>query len=439
MKTFKLKAVDYTHQGLGVAKEYTTPVFVENLLVGEEAEVKITNQKKSFALGEVVGFLKTSSSRVSPICPVFFKCGGCQLQHMDYEEQIRFKKHKIESSLQRIAKENIKLDDFLFMDNPYFYRNKISLPISIDKEKIRLGFYQKNSRSIVEFKKCHLVDEQINEIIKTIKDVLNKYHSQFLKEKTKLNHLIIRKSFYNNEVMIVFVAKDMVFKNSRIIVNEIVGKHPEIKVVIQNINTSNNFEILGSKELILYGKDYLEDRINGLKFKISSRSFYQVNSIQTSRLYEAAIELANLNKEDIVLDAYCGVGTIGLLLADKVNKVIGVEKEKSAIEDANKNKEINNVFNIDFINEDAKKYLVDCIQDFSVVFIDPPRQGCSKEFCLQLLEKEPQKIIYISCEPSTLARDLLLFKEKYRVEKVIGVDMFSQTHHVETITYLSKK
>ena len=438
--------VDYTHDGKGVVKIDRMPIFVDNLLMGEEAEILITKKEKGFYLGKVEKLLTVSKERCKPLCENYKFCGGCNLQHMKYEEQLRFKQKRVQDVLKHIGGVDIEVPPVLGMSDPYKYRNKVQVPIGMSFDgRVIGGFYHEGSHQIINMEKCYIEDEEADKVLKTLKMLFNKYEVEPCDSYSGtglLRYVIIRRSHLNGDMMVVLVTYKKAFPKIRSIITELKDKHKQVKTVVQNINNRRTSKVLGDYEYILDGPGFIEDEILGLKFKISAKSFYQVNPTQTIVLYSKAMEFANLSKEDRVLDAYCGVGTIGLIAARNAKEVVGVEIVKEAIVDAKKNAINNNINNATFYALDAANYMVDKRRkkdEFDMVFVDPPRNGCSEKFIKALLTMCPKRVVYISCDPSSLARDLKSLKTKYDLVRVQCVDMFPQTYHVETVALLERK
>jgi len=439
------KCVDYTYDGKGIVKKDNKTIFVDGVIKGEEVELDIVYESKNQTLGKLTKIIKGSPSRQKIFCPLAKECGGCALQHMNYKEQLKFKTNHVQDCINKFSRLDIKVKDCIGMENPFNYRNKSQVPFSMEGKKICYGFYKQNTHKIIQMDSCSIQSEDADKILKTIADLMKKYKlSAYEEDKRKgiLRHVLIKKGFSTNQIMIVLITNVNSFPKRKEIVKDLVKAHPNIRTVIQNINTRDTNVILGEKENILYGNGYIEDILLGVKFKISSKSFYQVNPIQTATLYSKAIELADLSKKDRVLDTYCGIGTIGLIASKNVDEVIGVEIVKDAIKDAEGNARINNINNANFVLADASDFMVDLSktsEKMDVVFVDPPRKGCDEKFLSSIMKLSPKKIIYISCNPSTLARDLGILKEKYNIEEIQPVDMFPHTYHVETIALLHLK
>ena len=440
------KCIDLSFEGKGVAKFEKGVVFVDGLFPGEEAEIEITYTRAGSFFGKIRKLLTLSKDRIQPWCPVCTSCGGCQFQQLNYHAQLAFKKNKVKNAFLRTAKMDVEVNDVIGMEDPYFYRNKIQMPVGKDRfGKIVTGFYKANSHDIVPIEKCYIEDERSAPILKTIRELMKEIRIEPYDEDKRtgvIRHILIRASFYKKQIMVVIVTNVNSFPGQRNFVNALTSKHPEITTIVQNINKRDTNVILGNYENILYGKGFIEDSLLGINYQISSKSFYQINPNQTEKLYTTAIKAANLSKEDIVFDAYTGIGTIAILAAKHAKHVIGVEIVNQAIRDAIRNAKHNGVNNIEFHANDVSDYM-DLMahnkQSIDVLFMDPPRKGADERFLKSVLTLKPKKIIYISCEPETLARDIKLLSAKYNIESIQPVDMFPQTHHVETVVALSLK
>ena len=430
--------VDYTYDGLGVVKYDTFCVFVKGMLLSEQGEILITLVKKNYAYGRLMKLTKTSKHRIEPVCSCAKQCGGCQLTHFSYQHQLQFKRNIVSNDIRNIAKLDVEIDDIVGMEKPYKYRNKVILPVGKDKDnKTILGFYRYNSHQIINIEKCYLQSDKVNSLIDKIKSLFDKYNYQDI-----IRYVMIREMARTKQMMLVLVSYKQNVDRITDFVSEIVEYQPEIKSIILNYNDKDTNVILSDKDFLLYGSKYIEDILCENRYLVSAHSFYQVNTFQTELLYKKAMELADLSKNDQILDLYCGVGTIGLSLSKYVKNVYGVEIVKQAIDDANRNSSINNITNAKFICGDAyevtKKLYDDGIR-FDCIFVDPPRKGCSKQTIDTLINLGSKKIVYISCGPSTLARDLAILSSHYEVKKVVPVDMFPNTYHCETIALLVRK
>lgn len=444
-KVIEGKCVDYTYDGKGIVKGEGITVFVDNVIIDEVVKVEVTYKGKNQTLGKVKEFIIKSKDRVTPKCKLCNECGGCALQHMSYQAQLNFKQNHVKDCLSKIGHINVEVNETLGMKDPYKYRNKTQVPFKEKKGKIRYGFYKEDTHDIIPFRNCLIETELADDILFEMKELMEKYKiSPYDEDKRRgiIRHVLVRVGVHTNEAMIVLVTNQLEFHNRKALVKDLLKKFPSVKTIVQNINTRDTNVILGEKEFVLFGKGYIEDTILGVKFRISSKSFYQVNPLQTEVLYSKAIEFAKLDKNQVVLDAYCGIGTIGLIASKYVKQVVGVEIVKQAIVDAKNNAKLNNINNANFICDDASKFIVDLAkvnEKMDVVFLDPPRKGVDEPLITSLLKLEPKKIVYVSCNPSTLARDLALFTCKYEVKEVQPVDMFPHTYHVETVVLLELK
>lgn len=446
MEKFKAKAIDYTHDGRGVVKINKIPVFVPDLLVGEEAEITVFKNEKKYALGKRGTLFSTSPARVTPICPVYKECGGCQLQHMNYNEQLNLKQNRLEQALRRIGGTNPKLEPIIGMENPYFYRNKVQVPFGLDNNSnVIAGFFKRGTHEIVDTKKCFIENEVSDNIIVWLKSAFKKYDIKpydINMDSGVIKTMLIKRALTTQQVMVVFVTRTTTLPHTNELIRDLLLAFPEIKSVIHNVNNSKTTKVLGEIENVLYGPAFIEDKLMDVNFRISSKSFYQINTLQTKHLYQKAIDFAKFTGNEVVLDAYCGIGTIALIMANKVKKVIGIDIVSSAIQDANKNAEINKIKNVSFIQSDVNDYvskMETAKEKIDVVVVDPPRDGLDQKFINALLKTKPSKLIYISCEPSSLARDIKQLSKYYDLKKVQAVDMFPQTYHVESCSLLTLK
>lgn len=449
-KEYNLNIIRTGFEGEGVSKIEDFTVFIPGALEGENALTRIVKVNKNFAFGKIVKLNKESENRVDPVCPIYKQCGGCQVQHYSYKSQLDFKKQRVIDCLQRIGKlniDNIEIEDTIGMDKPYRYRNKIQMPVRLEKGEIKIGFYKPRTHEVVDVKECFIQDHDPDKIIKIIREWMKKYSISVYNEETGkglIRHIMIRKASTNKELMLVIVTnkeKEILYIES--LVNKIVKEIPNIKSIIQNVNSKETNVVLGGKCITLWGKDTITDYIDEFKFNISPLSFFQVNPIQTEVLYKKALEFANLKGEEIVFDAYCGTGTISLFLSQMAKKVYGVEIIKEAIDNAKDNAKENNVDNVEFLVGKSEEVIPNLINQgikADVVVVDPPRKGCEKSLLDAIAASKPKTIVYVSCDPGTLARDLGILKELgYNTEKVQPVDMFPQTSHVENVVRLSSK
>lgn len=422
---------------------------VNGTILDEVVEVEINNNKNNkFKTINLRKVIKPSKYRIKPICPIYQKCGGCSLLHIDYTEQLRIKQQYV----QNLFKEKLGINKGVLltvgMEEPSHYRNKNQVVFKNvnSKEKIISGFYQEGTHNVIDFDKCYIQDEISDKIVKTIKQIMIEMKINAYDEDKKtglIRHILIKRSNQTKEVMVVFIISNTVFPGRNNFIKKLIEKHPEITTIIQNINNRSTSAVLGENETILYGKGYIYDILLGKKFKISSKSFYQINSIQTAKLYSLAIKAAELNKNDIILDTYCGVGTIGIIASDYVKQVLSVEIVNDAVKDAIDNARTNDIKNIKFFCDDASNFMVNLAkshQHVDAVIMDPPRKGSDERFINSLLKLSPKKIIYISCNPDTLTDDLkLILKGNYNITYIQPVDMFPHTSHVESVVCLTRE
>ena len=384
---------------------------------------------------------KRSDGEGIKYCPAFKKCGSCQFLDLPYKRQLMIKQNRVKRLLSKFAKP----EKIVAMKNPYNYRNKVQAAFGRAGGRVISGVYQSSSHKIIPVDSCFLEDEIADKIICDIRKMCPSFGIKPYDEVSEsgfLRHVLVRRAFATGQVMVVLVTATERFKGEQSFVNELCRRHPEITTVVQNINGGFTSLVLGKEQRVLYGKGYIEDDLCGLKFIISPKSFYQINPVQTKVLYNKAVGYAGLDKSQRVLDAYCGIGTIGLCAASHASSVVGVELNADAVTDANRNALLNRIENAEFICADAGEYMEWAAkegQPFDVVFMDPPRAGSSKKFLDSLLFVLPKRVVYISCNPETLARDLERLSKNYKVEKLCPVDMFPHTEHIETVCLLSRK
>lgn len=425
--------------GEGVGKLDGLTVFVEGALPGEEILAEIETRKKNYATARLVEVCKKSPERVEPFCSLYKECGGCQLQHLSYPAQLKWKRQQVVDAIERIGKlGGIEIPDTLGMENPLRYRNKMQFPVG---KNLQIGCYARGSHKIIDTRSCFIQNAGNDKILAAVRKVAAKFNLQPYDEDTHkgfLRHVMGRVGS-DGELMIVLVTATKNFPNEKNFVRALIKELPEVTSIQQNIQTFRNNVILGRDTKILFGKPTIHDKIGRLKFNISARSFFQVNTAQAEILYKTALDFANLRGNETIIDAYCGTGTIGLFMARKARKVIGVEVVSSAISDAIKNARENKIRNTEFIVGDAVKILPRIFDSVyaEVVIVDPPRAGCDKKVLETFAAMKPEKIIYVSCNPATLARDLkILDALGYGTKKIQPVDMFPFTSHVESVTQI---
>lgn len=445
--TITLNITGLGSSGEGVGKKDNFTVFVPGALSGEEVLAKVTLLKKSYAQARLIKVLTASPERTAAKCKHFALCGGCQLQHLSYAGQLAAKEQQVKDSMQRLGGfADVKVLPILGSEQPWHYRNKMLCPLQADGDMIKAGFYAKGSHRVIDIDSCVIQDKLNNTILHIVRDWLNKYKISVYDEASGrglVRHILGRVSSHNGEVMVGLVTTKESVKYIDKLITMLKENIPTLAGVVQNINTKRNNVILGDVTKLLYGKECITDCIGKFTFDISARSFFQVNNRQTELLYSAALNFADLSGTENVLDLYCGIGTISLFLAKKAQKVCGVEVVDVAINDARANAMANGVKNVEFVCEDATVAIdkLTKTESIDVIVLDPPRAGCDKELLHKMRQAKVSKIVYVSCNPASLARDCKILCEggEYELVCVQPVDMFSQTSHVETCVLLSRK
>jgi 23S rRNA (uracil1939-C5)-methyltransferase len=436
---------DLTHDGAGVAKIDGYPLFIVGALPGETAEVHVLKTLKSYGFAKLIEIITPSEHRVAPPCHVFDECGGCQVQHLSYEGQLMWKQQMVKNAMERLAKlPHVPVHPVKGMDNPWRYRNKSQIPFGIQDGRVVAGFYQTRSHEIADTDVCIIQTEEADEILREMKKELGRLGIAPYNEKTHqgmLRHVVVRKGRATGEIMVVLVTKKKKFPQQDEAVAAIKRILPQVTSIVQNVNDEKTNVIFGEKTITLWGKDAIEDLIGDVRFEISARSFYQVNPEQTEVLYQQALDYAQLTGTETVIDAYCGIGTISLFLAKQAKQVLGVEIVPQAIEDAKRNAEINGLHNTHFEAGPAEVVIPKWYKEgktADVLVVDPPRKGCDEALLQTILEQKPGRVVYVSCNPATLARDLRILEDGgYVTQEVQPVDMFPQTTHCEAVAVLN--
>ena len=436
------------HDGAGIARVDGFLLFVRGVLPGEIVFVRVVMIKKKYGHAVVERWERKSEQRVDPVCDLFDVCGGCQLQHLSYEGQLKFKKELVISNLKKFAGLDNAGDivsDVLGMETPYRYRNKTQVPFGMDASgNVVGGFYKTRSHEIIDMPGCLVQYEIADEILLFVKELISGLGISTYDEASHngvLRHVIIRTGFITGEVMVVLVTRTDELPHGDVFVSRLVKKFPGVKCVAQNVNSRVTNVICGNVTTILYGNDYIVDELSGIKFLISPRSFYQVNPVQTNVLYKVAVDFAGLSGDEVVIDAYCGIGTISLFLAQCAKHVYGVEIVPDAIVDARKNAELNGLGNVSFEVGASEVVIPRLIREGvrpDVIVVDPPRKGCDAVLLDAILGAKPDRVVYVSCDSATFARDVRILAEGgYVLDEVKPVDMFGQTSHVETVALLT--
>lgn len=437
---------DLTYQGLGVAKIDDFPIFIENALPTENVTMKVIKVKKNFAFGRVVKINKKSKDRVELVDKAYTQTGIAPLQHLKYDAQLKFKQHQIEVDFSKM-KLDVKVDPTIGMDDPTHYRNKAQIPVRMINGKLQTGFYRKHSHDLVPIEDFYIQDPKIDEAIVVVRDILRKFRVQPYDEESNkgvVRNIMVRRGHYSHEMMIVLITRTEKLPSSGEIIAEITKSLPEVKSIVQNVNPQKTNALMGKKNKVLAGKSTIEDTLLGLKFNISASSFYQVNPVQTEKLYDLATKKADLSADDVVIDAYCGIGTISLSMARIAKQVYGVEIVPEAVEDAKKNAKLNDLTNVHFVAAKAEDQMAKWQEDGlkpDVISVDPPRKGLDASLIDSVVKMQPKRVVYVSCNPATLVRDVKLFSDQgYEVNQPIQpVDQFPQTVHVESITVLERQ
>ncbi len=411
--------IDVSYEGYGVCKINDFIIFVPNLITDETAKIRVIKLGKHYGYGEVIELIKSSKYRVKSNSDDAY-----QLSHISYEYQKEIKNNIVINTFKKLNF-NIKINNIIGMEEYSHYRNKIQVPVEFKNDKLIYGYYKNNTNEIIPFNENILCSKKSNSILKRLIYLLNEYKNK------DINYITIKEGFKTNEIMIIIASE----------VREINGIKEIIDIMVKEFDITTVIQSIKTQEFILYGCGYIYDILGDIKFKISPKSFYQVNPVQTKKLYDKVIEIASLNKKDIVIDAYSGIGSISLYISKYVNKVYGIEIVKDAVDDAKYNAKMNNINNVEFILGDVQKEILKFKdKKIDVIFLDPPRKGCSKEFLNSLIEIKSKKIIYISCNINTQLRDVKIMLENgYKFNEVYPVDMFPHTHHIENIICLSKE
>lgn len=447
-KEYIVDIVDIGQGGVGIGKYEGFTVFVDGGLVQDKIKVKITKSKKNYAVGDIVEIIEKSPFRVERKCSESLRqCGGCQIQELDYQKQLDVKTNEVKQVISRIGKlDDVVIHDTLGMEHPFRYRNKAQFPIQKKDNMPVIGFYKKKSHDLISTDECIIQHEVNDKIIKIIKTYIRAYNVSIYYEKTHkglLRHLVTKVGFTTGEVMIVLVANGKKLPYLKELASVLKENIPGFKTLVVNVNTQKTNVILGKENIVAYGDGMIRDYIGELVFEISPLSFFQVNPLQTEVLYNKALEYANLGENDTVFDIYCGIGTISLFLAQKAKKVYGIEIVEDAIKDAKRNAKINNMDNVEFYVGKAEEVVPKMYKEgkrANVVVVDPPRKGCDEKVLDTIVSMEPDRVVYVSCNPSTLARDLAYLNERgYKCHEIQPVDMFPHSVHVENVAWLSKE
>ena len=446
-KEYIVDIIDNGFQGEGIAKIEGFTIFIPNAIKSEKVKILIVKVLTSHAFGKITEIITPSKHRIESDCATYKRCGGCSLRHIKYEETLKMKQNAVQSLVNKTLKTKIQVQETLGMENPYHYRNKAQYPIGINKEaKPVMGVFANRTHEIIPIHKCLIQNEQTEKLAKFVFDFIVKNKISIYNEKTGkglVRHIVTKIGIKTNQIMCVLVINGRDIPKEKELVEEIQAEFPNVKSIIKNINTKNTNVILGDKNIDLYGNGYIEDKLGNYTFKISPLSFYQVNPVQAEKLYLLGIDGANITKKDVVFDLYCGIGTISLFMSKFAKKVYGIEIVEEAVVAAKENAVINQVDNVDFIAGDVEKVLDDFVNAKGIIpeiiMVDPPRRGLDNTTIENILKVKPKRLVYISCNPATLVRDLAKLEELYDVKSIKPVDMFPFTSHVECVVAMKLK
>ena len=440
--------IDNGYEGEGIAKIDNFIIFIPGAIKGEKIKILIVKVTSSFAYGKILEILKKSENRIEDVdCSTYKRCGGCNLRHMNYKKTLELKRDIVQNLVNKNLKINLNVKNTIGMEEPFNYRNKAQYPVGINKEgKIIVGVFANRTHEVIETNGCIIQNKESEKIAKFICEFAYKNNISVYDENTGkglLRHIVIKVGIQTNEMMCILVLNGKEIKNEEKLVKELTNNFPNIKTIVKNINSKNTNVILGKENITIYGNGYIYDKLGDYTFKISPLSFYQINPVQTEKLYNLALQKAELTGKEILLDLYCGIGTIGIFMAKNAKQVYGIEIVEEAIKDAKENCKINNIQNAKYYAGDTEKLLSDLIEKEKIipdlVVVDPPRKGLDKNTIENIKNIKPKKVIYISCNPATLIRDLSYLEDKYKIKEIQPVDMFPFTSHVECCSVLELK
>ena len=439
--------IDNGYEGEGIAKIDTFTIFIPGAIKGEKVKIIIVKVLSSHAFGKIIEVIEPSKDRQEPDCKTYKRCGGCNLRHIKYEETLKMKQNAVQSLVNKTLKNKVQVQKTVGMNEPFHYRNKAQYPLGIDKEgNPIIGVFANRTHEVIQMENCLIQNSRTEEIAKFILKFIKENNISIYNEATRkgiFRHIVIKVGVKTGQIMCVLVINSNVIPKEKELVKILIDRFPDIKTIVKNINMKNTNVIMSEKNENIYGDGYIEDILGEYKFKISPLSFYQVNPIQAEKLYNIAIEKANISKSDMAFDLYCGIGTISMFMAKYANKVYGIEIVEEAIKMAKDNAKINNVSNVEFLAGDVEIVLDKLVNknniSADVILVDPPRRGLDMTSINNILKVKPKKFIYISCNPATLVRDLKEFENLYNINEIIPVDMFPFTSHVEVCALLELK
>ena len=442
-----VEIIDNGYEGEGIAKINNFTVFIPGAIKGEKVKILIVKVLSSHAFGKILEVIKKSEDRQEADCTTYKRCGGCNLRHIKYAETLKMKQNAVQSLVNKTLKNKVEVQETIGMENPFHYRNKAQYPLGINKQgESVIGVFANRTHEVIPIERCLIQNPKSEDIAKFILEFIKKNNISIYDEKTRkglFRHIVIKVGIKTQQIMCILVINGKTIPKEDKLIEELITKFPKIKTVIKNINIKNTNVILGNENINIYGNGYIEDVLGEYRFRISPLSFYQVNPIQAEKLYNLGVEMAQISKNDLVFDLYCGIGTISLFMAKYAKKVYGIEIVEEAIDMAKENARINNIQNTEFYSGDVEIVLDKLINkqkiSADIVMFDPPRKGLDKNSINNILKIKPKKIVYISCNPATLVRDLAEFEEQYEVKEIVPVDMFPFTSHVESCAVLQLK
>ena len=446
-KEYIVDIIDNGFEGEGIAKIDNFTIFIPNCIKGEKVKILIVKVLKSYAYGKVLEIIEKSEYRKEPDCLTYKRCGGCDLRHVDYKKTLEMKQNAVKSLVNKTLKNKVKVEKTLGMEEPYFYRNKAQYPVGIDKnDNPVIGVFANRTHEIIPIKECFIQNKQNQKLAKFVLDFIKENNISVYDEKTGkglVRHIVTKVGIRTNEIMLIIVINGQSIPKEKELVKEVLEKFPNVKTIVKNINKKNTNVIMGNKNINLYGNGVIQDILGDYKFKISPLSFYQVNPIQAEKLYNIGVKEAGISKDDIVFDLYCGIGTISIFMAKFAKKVYGIEIVEEAIKDAKENAKLNNINNTEFIAGDVENILDGLINNKKiipdVIMIDPPRKGLDNNSVDNILKIKSKKIVYISCNPASLVRDLAKLEEIYDIKMIKPIDLFPFSKHCEVCTVLQLK
>ena len=444
-KEYIVNIIDNGFEGEGIAKIEDYTIFIQGALKGEKIKILIVKVKASYAFGKIIEIIEKSKYRIDSDCVTYKRCGGCNLRHVDYEETLNIKQNAVQSLVNKTLKNKIEVEKTVAMGNPYHYRNKLQFPIGVDKNgEPVIGVFANRTHEIIPVQGCAIQDVKSIQIAKYVIDAIKEFKLSIYDEKTGeglMRHVVVKAAKSTGEYMVILVINANELPHAKRIAESLRGACHSIVSVIVNVNMKNTNVILGDKNITILGRNYIMDRLGDYYFNISPLSFYQVNPVQAEALYNYAIEAAEITKNDIVFDLYCGIGTISIFMANSAKEVYGVEIVEQAIEMAKENARLNGIQNTHFIAGDTEVVLTDLIENKNVIpdviIVDPPRKGLDKTSIDNILRVKPRRVIYISCNPASLVRDLKILEEEYEIKVIQPFDLFCFTSHVECVCVLT--